>query len=175
MLKGEKVRIRAIEPSDIDLLYEWENNTDVWRISDSNAPFSRYILEQYVHTVPDIYVQRQMRAIVTLRANSSKPLGCIDLFDFEPHHRRIGLGILIAEHDNRGIGYGTEAIQLVLNYCFNFLDCHQVYCNVAADNPASLRVFNKLGFEHVGIKKDWIRYNGTFADEVMLQKINHRE
>ncbi|MCB0484526.1 MAG: GNAT family N-acetyltransferase [Flavobacteriales bacterium] len=172
MLKGEKIRLRALEPADIDLLYEWENNADIWRISDSNAPFSRNILEQYINTAPDIYLQRQMRVVVELRGKPAKPIGCIDLFDFDPHHRRIGLGILIADKSERRKGYATEALQLVLQYCFGFLACHQVYCNIEADNPASLGLFKNLKFVVSGHKKEWVRHGNTFRDELFLQCFN---
>ncbi len=170
MLTGDSVKLRALEPSDIDLLYEWENNQEVWNISDTVQPFSRFALEQYVNSVQDVYTQRQIRFIIET-INTKTPIGCIDLFDFEPSHHRIGVGVLIASLSDRDKGYGKQALELILNYCQQILECHQVYCNVLSSNQKSLRLFSNLGFKQVGIKKDWIRTAGKFNDEILLQKL----
>jgi diamine N-acetyltransferase len=88
----------------------------------------------------------------------------VDLFDFEPLHRRIGLGILIADKNDRQKGYAAEALQLVLQYCVEFLECHQVYCHVETDNSASIKLFEKLGFQISGRRKDWVRHQGSYKD-----------
>lgn len=170
MLTGNKIRLRALEPSDLDLLYEWENNGEIWKISDTIQPFSRYALEQYVNSVQDVYTQKQLRFIIE-HLEDKKAIGCIDLFDFDPIHRRIGIGILIANDGDRQKGYAKEAIKLVLEYCKTMLECHQVYCNVLESNSISLRLFSNFGFETAGVKKDWIRIGSEMHDEIMLQLI----
>ncbi len=170
MLNGEKIKLRALEPQDIDLLYEWENNAEVWSISDTTQPFSRFALEQYVNSVQDIYAQKQLRFIIE-HLETSKALGCVDLFDFNPVHRRIGIGILIVEPKHRGLGFGKSAIAIILNYCKDILECHQVFCNVLSSNDNSLKLFQSFGFKTVGVKKDWIRIKGEMHNEILLQKI----
>jgi len=125
MLNGNLIKLRALEPADIDLLFEWENNSEVWQISDTTQPYSRYALEQYINSVQDIYAQKQIRFIIE-ELGTKKALGCVDLFDFDPNHRRVGVGILISKSDNRNKGFGKEAIGLILEYCKEILECHQV-------------------------------------------------
>src|ERR1043166_7160915 len=102
-LHCETISLRALEPSDIDLLYQWENDTDSWLVSNTTTPFSRFVLEQYIATAHlDIYTSKQLRLMVCNPEN--KAVGCIDLFDFEPLHLRAGIGILIADVTERRKG-----------------------------------------------------------------------
>jgi len=169
-LLGKHILLRAIEPSDIDVLYKWENDTENWNVSNTQAPFSRFVLEQYIATThQDIYSVKQLRLIICDTENNA--VGCIDLFDFEPNHLRAGIGVLIAEKTDRKKGYASEALELLIDYCFLSLNLHQLYCNIAVDNEASILLFQKYGFQITGIKKQWIRNGNKFHDELLLQRI----
>ena len=65
MTKTPEIRLRAIEPEDLDLLYQIENNKELWNVGISNVPYSRYTLHNYIATASnDIYVDRQVRMMV---------------------------------------------------------------------------------------------------------------
>ncbi|MES2593331.1 MAG: GNAT family N-acetyltransferase [Bacteroidota bacterium] len=176
-LQGEYISLRAIEPSDIDSLYQWENNTETWTVSSTQAPFSRFVLEQYIASAhQDIYTAKQLRLMIDISISSQEgidnlTIGCIDLFDFDPNHQRAGIGVLIADTSDRQKGYASEALQILTEYCFHTLNLHQLYCNITADNEASIILFQKQGFQITGIKKQWVREGGKFKDELLLQKI----
>ncbi len=143
MLENNIIKLRALEPSDIDLLYKWENDISVWRVSNTLAPFSKYIIKQYIENSHfDIYQTKQLRLIIDLKSGEELiPIGCIDLFDFEPFHNRAGIGILIADSEYRGKSYASEALDLLIKYSFEILNLHQLYCNITVDNEASLKLF----------------------------------
>ncbi|MBA3706733.1 MAG: GNAT family N-acetyltransferase [Bacteroidetes bacterium] len=169
-LQGQNIFLRAIEPSDIDILYQWENDVENWKVSNTQAPFSRFVLEQYITSShQDIYSVKQLRLIIC--DSNKKPLGCIDLFDFDPNHLRCGIGILISEKSDRRKGYASEALELLIDYCFSVLNVHQLYCNITTDNEASVLLFQKYGFQITGIKKQWIRDGDMYKDELFLQRI----
>lgn len=171
ILQGEHIYLRALEPDDLEFLYELENNTSIWEISGTKTPYARHVLRTYLdNAFKDIYEVKQLRLGICDKENQL--LGLIDLFDFDPGHMRAGVGIVILESNDRNQGIGTEALTLLLNYAFSTLNLRQVYANVGKDNELSLHLFAKLGFEEIGIKKDWIRSASGFKDEVMLQKIN---
>jgi diamine N-acetyltransferase len=166
--------LRAPEPSDIDNLFNWENDRETWQLSNTLTPYSRYIIEQYVLNAQlDIYSARQLRFIIDLISNGDQPksIGTIDLFDFDPMNSRAGLGILIV-HEERGKGYASEALGLLIEYAFNTLQLHQIYCHITASNIASLNLFTKHGFEIIGLKKEWLHINNTWMDVYFLQLIN---
>ena len=173
-MKSEHLQLRALEPSDIDLLFEWENNTDVWHLSNTITPFSRFAIEQYVMNAgEDIFSNKQLRLMIDrIDIEPKNTIGCIDLFDFEPTNLRAGIGIMI-ENKERGKGFASEALDLMISYAFKRLRLHQLYSNVLSDNSASLELFKKKHFELIGVKKEWIRIDNSWVDEYMLQLINH--
>ncbi len=81
-MRGEKIYLRALEPGDIDILLEMENDTDIWKVSNTTVPFSRFDMEQYLMTGDkDIYMARQLRLMIAEK-KSDKTFGAIDLYDF---------------------------------------------------------------------------------------------
>jgi diamine N-acetyltransferase len=98
-------------------------------------------------------------------------VGTIDLFDFDPHNKRAGVGILIDEFSRRQ-GFASEALSLLTEYCFKTLNLHQVYCNIEQSNQESIGLFTKAGFTACGTKKEWLLREGKWTDELMFQLIN---
>ena len=170
MLKGKKIKLTALEPLHIDVLCQWENDTSIWKVSNTLTPFSKYVLEQYIsNSNLDIYTTKQLRLMIS--NNDNIFVGCIDLFDFDPTNRKAGIGILIAENKNRKKGYASEALSLLIEYSFQILNLHSLYCNITVDNIPSLSLFQKHNFEIVGTKKQWIRNGNQWLDEHLLQLI----
>ena len=104
-------------------------------------------------------------------ARTFRTVGTLDLFEYDPLHGRAGLGILIYDRDDRCRGYAADAVERLCRYARERLRMHQLWCNVGADNTASLGLFRKLGFREVGTKRDWLWTPDGYRDEIMLQKI----
>lgn len=169
-LEFGKIRFRALEPEDIDLLFEWENDAEIWEVSNTFEPYSKYILAKYIKdSQRDIYESKQLRMII--ETMEGKAVGAIDLFDFDPFHFRAGVGILIHDEKDRKLGYATDALQLLCTYATNYLRLHQLYANISEDNLASIHLFKSNGFDLVGTKKDWRRTLDGWKNELLFQKI----
>lgn len=174
VLKGQHIHLRALEPEDLDFLEATENDASFWEISSTQVPFSRYLLEQYIaNSHQDIYTAKQLRLIIADN-NTDKPIGIIDLFDFNPQHKRAGIGVLIIK-DYQQKGVASEALELLIQYSFSVLNVHQLYANITADNTNSLALFKKFQFTTVGTKKDWVYTNNEYKDEILLQLIKSHE
>lgn len=166
-LKGKYIFLRALESNDIDYLFLVENNEKYWSISDVQVPFSKYILTSYLENSDmDIYKVKQLRLVISDYENNT--IGLIDLFDIDFKNKRAGVAIIIND-DKQRQGYAKEAIKLLINYSKTHLSLHQLYCNVLEDNIQSLNLFKSANFVEVGLKKDWILFNGKFKNEVLLQ------
>ena len=169
-LKYGKITLRALEPEDIELLYQWENNIEIWEVSNTKVPFSKYILAQYLkESAKDIYTLKQLRLII--QNEKQEPVGAVDLFDFEPYHLRAGVGILIHNKNDRKQGYASDSLMALSNYALNILGLKQLYANISADNPASIQLFEKVGFKNTGLKKDWLNTPAGWKDEILFQKM----
>lgn len=169
MTHANRIELRALEPADLNLLYQWENDERVWFSSSTTRPLSKQTLQWYIDSVNDIYTDKQMRLIIL---HHETPVGCVDLFDFDPLHQRIGVGIMIAKN-HEGLGYAQQAIQEVKKYAFTQLGIHQLFCQIAASNIRSIALFEKVGFVHSATKKEWLRINNTWNDELFFQCFNH--
>ncbi len=168
---GEKVSLRAPEPSDLERLYEWENDTSLWHISDTIMPFSKFILSEFIDNASkDIFEMKQARFIIVDKQTKAAA-GAIDLFEYDPLHRRAAVGVLIHE-SFRNKGFASEALKLLTRYAFNTLFLHQLYCDIPESNKNSIELFLSAGFERTGIKKHWIKREHGYESTVFLQKLN---
>ncbi|MES2568052.1 MAG: GNAT family N-acetyltransferase [Bacteroidota bacterium] len=170
-IQSEHIYLRALESSDLDLLYRFENDPAIWKVSNTLSPFSKDILQLYLQSAhQDIYTNKQLRFMICL-LETNEPIGTIDLFEFDPLNLRVGVGILIFE-SFRKKGFASESIKLVMKYAYETLLMHQLFCNISSSNNESIILFEKCGFEKIGIKKEWNQISKNhFEDEWMYQLI----
>ena len=173
-LTGEKVCLRRLEAGDLDFLYRWENDPDVWQYGDCGAAtwraesiiasdtpeeeaptplerFTRDDLREFIENQQYVFhATGQLRFVICRRDPASTlpgaPVGFIDLFDFDPVGLRAGVGILICALQHRGRGYGREALKLASDYARRVLGLRSLWCSVATDNTASLALFSGAKF-----------------------------
>ncbi|PLX23076.1 MAG: GNAT family N-acetyltransferase [Marinilabiliales bacterium] len=174
MLTGKLTQLRAIEPDDVELIYQLENDSSIWQLSNTFTPFSRHVIRQFIeNSHQDIFQLKQLRLMIEKTdEKKNKIIGTIDLFDFDPIHKRAGIGILIAKSEDRKKGYASDALDTLINYSFYTLQLHQLYCNITEDNTDSLSLFQSKGFQLIGTKRDWLIFPKVKKDEFMFQLIN---
>lgn len=171
MLKGQNIYLRTIEPSDAQLMLKWENNSENWAVSNTLVPFSEHLILQYVNSAQDIFETKQLRFVICI-TNTDKPIGTIDLFEYDPLNQRAGVGVLIDEVSERNKGYANEALQLMIRYSWDRLNLHGLFCNIFESNEHSIKLFQKNGFVQTGIKKDWALIKKNWENELFFQLIN---
>jgi diamine N-acetyltransferase len=171
-LKGNNIYLRALEPEDLEFIYTIENDESIWEVSNTQTPYSQFLIKQYLENAhQDIYEAKQLRLVIC-KNNTSDAVGLIDLFDFDFKNKRAGVGIIVNTNNNKNQGFGQEALSLVINYSFSYLNLHQLYANIGSNNEASLKLFSKFEFQKIGIKKDWNFHQGKFSDEMSFQLLN---
>lgn len=168
----ENLRLRALEPEDLVYLYDVENDSNLWEVSETRAPYSKLALRQYLKQAHLPIAQTNQLRLVVERTTDFQAVGLVDLYDYCPHNHRAGVGIVIHPGENRGKGYGTIALQLICEYAFTHLHLHQLYALIAADNQASIQLFQTAGFEQTGIKKQWLRKSAGYLDVYFYQLIS---
>ena len=170
-LKGQHVYLRALEPEDLEFVYALENDQSVWEVSQTQTPYSKFLIHQYLENAhQDIYQAKQLRLAIC-KNDTFEAIGLIDLFDFDAKNQRAGIGIVIQETQHRNQGFGSQALGLLINYAFKNLALHQLFANIAPANEASIKLFTTFGFQLVGVKKDWNFNKGIYTDEALYQLI----
>lgn len=174
MLENEIIRLRAVEPEDLDRLYAWENNPQLWTVGNTRNPYSRFVLRQYiVDSDKDIYENKQLR-LMMVSVSTGETVGTVDLFDFDLHNSRVALGLFV-ETAFQGKGYARAALHLVEEYVFSFLKLHQLYCHIAETNTASRQMFEKEGYETNGVLKEWIKTPEGFDNIIVFQRFGNKK
>ncbi len=172
-MQNTRIRLRAVEPADIDFIYRLENDVDNMLTTEHFELVSRYAIEQYVLSLgQDLNASGQMRLVIESNDTpEKKTIGCIELFEADALHSRAGIGIYIVAEEQKK-GYASAALGTMIEYCFGILGLHQLFCNIGEDNKASMKLFTKHGFQIIGLKKDWRYSNKSWKHEYMLQLIN---
>ncbi|MCI5931005.1 MAG: GNAT family N-acetyltransferase [Prevotella sp.] len=166
------VILRAMEPEDLDMMYAIENDHDTWSVTDVNTPYSRFVLHEFIaNATGDIYTDKQVRLIVTNK--SGEFIGMIDLFNFNPQHKRAEIGIIIRK-EYREQGYGKAALLELINYAQRIIHIHQLYVYMSVDNTSCVKLFDDTGFERDAELKDWLfdgdKYHNVYLMHFFVKK-----
>lgn len=166
--ESQVIRLRAMEPEDLELLYQIENNQDLWAVGTTNVPYSRYVLHDYIaNSSGDIYTDKQVRLIVEYLQQT---VGIADLINFDPKHCRAEIGmVLMPSFRNKGLG--RAVLNQLEQYAKSVLHIHQLYAVISTENEQVIRLFSKAGYFSGPHLKDWL-YDGThYQDALFVQRI----
>ena len=167
-MKQSSVRLRALEPEDVEMLYELENDPDLWAVGDCTAPYSRHTLQRYIDSnANDIYADRQLRLVIEVEG---QPAGCADLFLFNPQNHRAEVGIALLPQW-RGKGYGREALTQLTAFSRQHLDIAHLYAIVSVENLSAQALFASCGYENTARLKSWVTCTPTPQDALVFQNL----
>ena len=168
-IHNDILMLRALEPTDLDDLYRWENDVDLWHTSATITPFSRKQLWDYIESYDgDIFRTHQLRLMIEEVA-TKKVVGTLDLFEFDPVNSRASVGILI-DKEFQGQEYGKFALNLLEEYCKKHISLNQLVATVSIENERSLALFRALGYNEVGVMKWWLKRGNQYHDAMLFQK-----
>jgi len=171
MLNGSVAFLRTPDISDVQFMLDIENNERYWHLSGVTSPYSKKDIEQFINeSSSNLKTDCQLRLVI-IDISTKKRAGLLDVFEYEPLHKRAGIGIFLLE-EFRGHGLASDALRVLIQYLFKIMKLHQLWCNILTENTESMKLFNGAGFNQTAIKKDWIFHNGKFHDEAIFQLIN---
>lgn len=160
------MRLRALEPEDLDILYTIENDPSLWWLSSRTAPLSKYHLRDYIaNNEGDIYKDGQVRYVIE---EGGEVAGLIDLFDFSPKDRRAEIGIVV-RNEYRRHGLANAAIEKIKETARRDIGMHQIYAIVPETNRESANLMDKAGFVRSGELTDWVYTDGKYENGIILQ------
>ena len=167
MIVGKKVRLRALEKSDLAKVWEWMNDEEVmWFWAEPGSTQSLVEIEQWFARLQEVagYTSKQF----VIENEEGTPIGRIFYEHLDTKHQRAEVGMLIGEKEQWGRGYGTDAMIAFLDYLFNELGLHRVYTHVQSYNTRSLRLHEKCGFTQEGVLRHHSFTRGEYYDDLMM-------
>ena len=109
-----------------------------------------------------------------IQKEKSKPIGSCGLEKIDRIHRKAVLGIFIGDKEEHNKGYGTEIVNLLLDYGFNYLNLHSIKLDVLAFNKRAIKCYEKCGFKECGRQREAYYLNGKYYD-IMSMDILKKE
>lgn len=162
------IKLRALEPEDLDLLYRIENDHELWEVGISNVPYSRYVLRDYIaHAQGDIYQDQQVRLII--ENDEGRVVGVADIVNFDAKNLRAEVGIVILKEFRRK-GYAKATLKELGSYALRTLHLHQLYVYVDGNNETSIQLFKNCGYQICATLHDWLYDGLKYHDAVLMQR-----
>lgn len=164
---GEKIILRPITFDDTNLIVKWRNNPQVKENFIFQEAFTTKIHETWMKT--KVITGEVCQYIIEDKNNN--PIGSVYYRDIDETNKSAEFGIFIGEDSARGIGLGSEATKMFINFGFNKLNLHRIMLRVLQENIRAYSSYLKVGFEVEGIFKDMVRLNGTYHNIVFMSII----
>jgi diamine N-acetyltransferase len=164
-LVGERVYLRSVEQGDLELLRKWANDPQLRGLTGETTPMTPAGAEEYLERLS--HDPNRVWFVIVLK-DSGRVIGETGLLRMFPAWRTTDLSIIIGEKDAWGQGYGREAIRLMIDYAFGYLNFHRIAIGVVGFNASALRFYEKVGFKQEGIQRDGYYYDHRYHDFVMM-------
>lgn len=170
IIYGEKIKLRAVESEDNVMLLEMMNDPDIemmvcgysWPVSMNGQMkwFSK------LENNSDI-----LRCIIADKEND-KAIGTLIFNEIDMKNGTGHIHIKIADRNERGKGYGTDAINTIVKYVFSELRLNCVFANILAYNKPSVHLFEKCGFTCDGVLRSRVFKQGKYIDLLSYSKLS---
>lgn len=167
------MRLRALEPEDLELLYSIENDPSLWDSSNADGPYSRYALKRYIAEAAPIYESGELRLAVEVTPRpdgEAQTIGVVDLTRYDARSARAEVGLALLR-EFRGRGYGRRSLALLEAFARTRLRIHSLHAFVLPGNEPSCRLFRSAGYQEVASLPDWHFSQGRYEATTLFVKI----
>ncbi|MBC7543267.1 MAG: GNAT family N-acetyltransferase [Candidatus Sericytochromatia bacterium] len=162
---GEQVYLRPLDMEDAEQLIVWVNNAKVSQTLSFRWPMSRHQEEEYIQT---LYTAKSEMTLAVCLKEENRFIGVAGLHGIDTINRLATVGLAIGETDVWGQGYGTEATRLIISTAFDRLNLQRLELSVESYNPAARRIYEKLGFQLEGVRRQRTYWQGAYHDDHVM-------
>jgi RimJ/RimL family protein N-acetyltransferase len=163
-MPGKKIRLRAIERSDIPAFVRWFNDPEVIQYTATYMPMSQAQEERWF----EAQLEERDRFIFGIETLDGRLIGNLGLINIDWKNSHALLGIVIGEKEYWGHGYGTDAIMALLGFTFKQMNLHRVHLTTYEYNKRAIRCYEKCGFKLEGRMRQAHFYDGQYYDELAM-------
>ena len=168
MIEGKRIRLRALEPEDMEAMWRWQNDWATQRLGDDSPD-----LALSRDTVQRTFGPDSGFITYIIETLDGHVIGNCGYNEYSGRNRRCSVGIWIGEAEWRGRGYGTEAMRLLLDYLFQQMGLHRVALTVVADNAQAIASYQKCGFHEEGREREAVFKDGAWVDMLCMSVLEH--
>lgn len=166
-----KVRLRPLEPADLEVARRWVNDPGIMRTVNRVLPVTRHEQRRWYRQT----VTSRDRVIFAVDTTGRRPrhIGIAALNPIDWRVRKAELMVYLGHPSSRGRGYGSAAVQALLRFAFCQLNLHRVYLYTLAGNLAAQRVFEQCGFRREGRQRDDVFQDRRYEDSIRMAILAH--
>lgn len=165
---GERIYLSPMNLEDAETYVKWLND---FSVTDGLGCSSRVTsLEAEREWIKQSSGQYQFAII---RADDHKLIGNCGIQAIDQMKQCAETGLFIGEEENRGKGYGGEALNLLLDYAFGHLNLHNIMLKVFSFNERAIGCYKKVGFKEIGRRRQTYYLNGKYYDEVYMDILSN--
>jgi len=166
MIQGKLINLRPLKKEDLDEIMRWINNLEVTKYLNSFLfPVSRMEEEKYLEKMMS---KNNEQKNMVIENKKSHYIGQITLDHIDWKNRNAELGVVIGNKKNWGKGFGTEAIELLLEYGFHHMNLYNIYLWVFEYNKRGIRCYEKCGFKKDGALRKCHFFQGKFHNAFLM-------
>ena len=169
-MKPRRVSLRAFGSEDLDRTLEWVNDPEVTRFTGTVFPISSAEHQLWYQEL----LKDRTRKMFAIVSSDGKHIGNIGLKAIDWISRNAEVQVYIGEAEFRGKGYGTEAIEAVVEFAFERLNLHRIYARVFSYNERAMKSFEQCGFQNEGLMREHVfrdgRYHGVAILGILREK-----
>ena len=166
-IPGERIYLSPIDPGDAETYTKWVNDFEVTRwLGSTGSVYSLPAERAYLENATKETNNHQFAIVLR---DGNRLIGSIGLMDLNQRCQKATLGIFIGEAEDRSKGYGTEAIRLLVDYGFQWLNLRNIDLHVNSGNARAIACYKKAGFREYGRRHDAIIADGRWYDDVLME------
>jgi RimJ/RimL family protein N-acetyltransferase len=163
-LTTDRLRLEPLGPQHFEGSWAGLQDAESMRLTGTQTSFT----EDQIHAWLAGLADRADRADwAVVRLEDGAHIGEVVLNDLDGPNESMNLRIALSG-DARGRGYGTEAVQAVLDHAFDALGLHRVSLDVFSFNPGAQRVYEKCGFLVEGRQRHTMNWDGEWVDSILM-------
>jgi RimJ/RimL family protein N-acetyltransferase len=157
------VALTPLAADDLPELFAWINDREQVLFNAAYRPVGESQHREWFESV-----QKRADTVIFAIRRAGRLIGTCQLHSISPVHRSAELQVRLGRASQRGKGYGTEAVRLLVEFAFDDLNLRSVYLHVFADNRAAIRAYEKAGFEREGLLREAAHVGGRYVDVVVM-------
>ncbi len=163
-LVGKRVMLREYQSEDFASIGQWVNDVSVTRYLSTRfwPPQTTVDTQEFLSRM--LQSSHNSFNFVIADAQDARYIGQLDMFRVDWRLRQGELGMVIASAQDRGVGYGTEALELMSRFAFLTLGLERLELEVHMENAGAIRCYQKAGFVLEGVKRHAYYNDGHFSD-----------
>lgn len=164
MISSGAVTLRPVQADDLDEIYAIFADLDTWELRTPHppAPFTMIAFRQWYCRI--LENRDEIEFAITVQ---DRLVGRCTLLHLDPLARNAELGIALGA-DERGHGYGTDAVRALVEFGFERRNLHRIFLHVLGSNAPAVAAYRSAGFLEEGRMREHLWLRGSYTDQLVM-------